>query len=120
MKHSGRDKKQKRENTRTKVWPDTRATIKVADPMSKTRKILTIKGVVGDLGSSGMFLITNETVSVPAKAEIIIDFDPSRPSSIVIEALGEVVRSTQNGLGIRFTSINIDRLQKCILARMNR
>ncbi|MFW6052567.1 MAG: PilZ domain-containing protein [Desulfosalsimonas sp.] len=120
MKNSGKDKKQRRTNTRTRVWPDTRATIKVADPMSKTRKILTIKGVVGDLGSSGMFLMTNETVSVPAKAEIIIDFDPSGPSSIFIEAQGEVVRSTKNGLGIRFTTINIERLQKCILARMNR
>lgn len=120
MNYLGGDKKNMRKNTRTKVWPDTKATIKVADPMSPVRKILTVTGNVSDLGAHGLFLITNEAVPVPAKAEIFIDFDPLHPASVAIEALGEVVRSAENGVGIRFTTINVERLQNCILARMNR
>lgn len=120
MNYLGGDKRGLRKNTRTKVWPDTKATIKVVDPMSPVRKILTITGNVSDLGGHGLFLITNQPVPVPARAEILIDFDPSHPSSLTTEALGEVVRSAENGVGIRFTSINMERLQNCILARMNR
>ncbi|MFW6297663.1 MAG: PilZ domain-containing protein [Desulfosalsimonas sp.] len=120
MKYSGWDKKGRRVNTRSRVWPDTKATLKVLDPMSPVRRILTIKGNVSNLGSTGMFMITNEAVPVPAKAEIVIDFDPSRSESLTIEALGEVVRTAENGVGVRFTTINTERLQECILARMNR
>ena len=116
--HNG---KQMRKNTRTQVWPDTKATIKVDDPYSPVRRVLTITGQVGDLGSTGMFLITEEKVPVPAKAEIIIDFDSSKASSTLrIDARGETVRAADKGIGIKFTSIDMQRLQECILARMNR
>ncbi len=120
MNHLNQDKKPARKNTRTRVWPDTKATIKVADPFSPVRKILTISGEVGDLGGTGMFLVTKEPVPVPARAEIIIDFDSSQPSSLTLEALGETVRSAEDGVGIRFTDISMEHLQKCILDRMNR
>ncbi|MFW6011364.1 MAG: PilZ domain-containing protein [Desulfosalsimonas sp.] len=120
MNYLSGEKRRMRKNTRTRPWPDTKATIKVPDPLSAVRKILTITGKVSDLGGHGLFLVTNESVPVPAKAEILIDFDPSRPGTLTIEALGEIVRSAENGVGIMFTTINMERLQDCILARMNR
>lgn len=120
MKKSGRKKTQTRENTRTRVWADTKATIKVADPYSLSREVLTISGGVADLGGTGMFLVTGDPVPVPAEAEISIDFDPARPSLHRVHARGQIVRSSEDGVGIRFTDIDLNRLQQCILARMNR
>ncbi|MGM0452129.1 MAG: PilZ domain-containing protein [Thermodesulfobacteriota bacterium] len=112
----------KRKNTRSQVWQDLEATIKVNDPFggSVARKILTVSGAVLDLGGTGMFLKTRENVPVPAKAEITIDFDPSGNGNLTISAMGETVRSTADGVGIRFTTIDLTRLQHCIMARMNR
>lgn len=111
-----------RKVTRSQAWPDTEATIKVTDTLIlDSRSVLTFKGSVGDLGSSGMFLITPDVVPVPAKAEIIIDFDPgSRSSKLKITAIGETVRSTNEGVGIKFTTIDLAKLQQCIISKMNK
>jgi hypothetical protein len=112
-----------RKVTRSQVWPETEATLKVAETFAKgSRGFTTIKGSVSDLGSSGMFLITPELVPVPAKAEITIDFDPSSKSKskIIITAMGETVRMTQEGVGIKFTSIDLVQLQQCIISKMNK
>jgi hypothetical protein len=111
-----------RKVTRSQVWPETEATLKVADSYVKSsRAFITIKGSVSDLGSSGMFLVTPEVVPVPAKAEILIDFDPAskRSSDLKLNATGETVRATNEGVGIRFTSIDLVRLQQCIISKMN-
>ena len=82
---------------------------------------MTVKGSVGDLGSSGMFLITPDPVPVPAKAEIIIDFEPnSKTSHCQVTAFGETVRSTHEGVGIKFTAIDLSKLQQCIISKMNK
>ncbi|MFP3980774.1 MAG: PilZ domain-containing protein [Desulfobacterales bacterium] len=120
MEKSGREKKQTRDNTRTRVWEDTSAIVKVADPYSQSREVLTVKGRVADLGGTGMFLVTGDPVPVPAEAEISIDFDPDRPSLLRVHARGQTVRTSADGVGIRFTDIDLNRLQQCILARMNR
>ena len=109
-----------RKNTRTTVWPDIRATLKIIDPYSDKRKVLTIQGRVNDLGGAGMFLLTDESVPVPAKADIIIDFDSGNSPGLVLTARGETVRRTSRGVGLRFTAIDMSDLQRCILARMNR
>jgi hypothetical protein len=112
-----------RKVTRSQVWPETEATLKLADTYSKnSRSFITIKGSVSDLGSSGMFLITPEIVPVPAKAEITIDFDPAskKSSDFKMTAIGETVRLTQEGVGIRFLSIDLVRLQQCIISKMNK
>ncbi len=118
MTENGRPK---RKNTRSQVWQDLEATIKVNDPFGEEggRKILSFSGGVGDLGGTGMFLRTMEAVPVPAKAEITIDFDPSNKGGLTISAMGETVRSAADGVGIRFTAIDLTRLQHCILTRMN-
>ena len=115
-----KEEKQTRKNTRTQVWPDTRAILRIVDPLAPRRKVKTIKGRVGDLGATGMFFITKEFVPVPAKAEIVIDFDAKRPATLTLEAAGETVRRAADGVGIKFTSIDMQRLQDCIMTRMNR
>jgi hypothetical protein len=112
-----------RKVTRSQVWPETEATLKIADGFNKnSRALLTIKGSVSDLGSSGMFLITPELVPVPVKAEITIDFDPSSnsKSKLIITAMGETVRMAPEGVGIKFTSIDLVKLQQCIVSKMNK
>ena len=112
----------KRRNTRSRVWSDTQATIRVADGFSAgSNGTITYKGTVGNLGSSGMFLETAEKVPVPARADIEIDFDPeSRGKGITLSATGETVHSTGDGVGIKFTVIDVPKLQQCIIAKMNR
>lgn len=115
------DSRNKRANTRSHVWPDVTATIKVEDPFSVGRKVLTVTGKVGDIGSTGFFLKTVETLPIPAKAEITIDFDPAHPDSkSTVKAFGEIVRGTPEGVGIRFTRIDLRFMQECIMNRMNR
>jgi len=111
-----------RKVTRSQVWPETEATLKVADTFTRgSRAFITIKGSVSDLGSSGMFLMTSELVPVPAKAEITIDFDPAskQSSNLKLTATGETVRLTPEGVGIKFTTIDLVRLQQCIISKMN-
>lgn len=109
----------KRSNTRSRVWPDTLATVKLKDPYdTEGRSVITICGTVADLGSEGMFVKTDEAVAVPSSAEITIDFNPDRPGTICVHAMGRAVRSADNGIGLKFTTIDVQRLQKCILERM--
>jgi len=114
--------KNKRRNTRSQVWPDTEATIKVAEAFgSDSRRHIIIKGKVVNLGSTGMFLQTNEIVPVSSPADIIINFDPeSTVSGLVLRTSGHVIHSTPEGIGIRFTSIDLAKLQKCIVGKMNK
>ena len=112
----------KRKNTRSQVWPDTEATIKVAEAYgADSRRHILVKGKVVNLGSNGMFLETDEIVPISAQAEIIINFDPdSTTSGLVIRTSGQIVHSTKEGIGIRFTSIDLAKLQKCIISKMNK
>jgi hypothetical protein len=112
----------KRKNTRSRVWPDTKATIRVADSFTRdSRGRITVEGTVSNLGSNGMFLQTVEDVPVPAQADITIDFDPdSRGAGLSIKASGVTVHANGDGVGIKFTEIDVAKLQKCIIAKMNR
>ena len=112
----------KRRNTRSQVWPDTEATIKVAEAYrTDSRRQIVVKGKVVNLGSNGMFLETDEIVPIDANADIIINFDPeSTTSALVIRTSGQIVHSTKEGIGIRFTSIDLAKLQKCIIGKMNK
>jgi len=111
-----------RKNTRSQVWPDTEATIRVRETYGDdSRGHLTIKGIVKNLGSNGLFVETDEAVAVQARAEITIDFDPELKSpAMKIQATGETVHISQGGVGIRFITIDLNKLQKCIIAKMNK
>lgn len=111
-----------RKNTRSQVWPDTKATIRVREAYgSDTRSHLTVTGIVQNLGSNGLFIETNEMVPVPARADIMIDFAPeSNSPGFKIQATGETVHKSTAGIGLRFISIDLNKLQKCIIAKMNK
>lgn len=112
----------KRRNTRSQVWPDTKATIKVAEAYGgSSRRHITITGTVQNLGAKGFFIETEEIVPVPARTDIVINFDPdSKLPTMAIKATGETVHINKEGIGIRFTSIDLNKLQKCIVAKMNK
>ena len=110
----------RRKNTRSKVWDDIEATISLLDPLSDSgRNVLHVNGKIGDISATGMFFQTAEDIPVPSKAEISIEFDPKRPGNLTLQAIGETVRTSAEGVGVRFTSINLQRLQQCIMSRMN-
>ncbi len=112
---------QKCKFTRSSVWINTDATIKVPDDMfHDKRQFLTVKGKVENLGANGMFLLTDERVPVPATAEITINFDTSSNlPDLLMTASGKTVRLTKNGVGIKFTAIDLSKLQKCIIQKIN-
>ena len=111
-----------RRNTRSATWPDTKATIKIVDAYGgSSRSRITVTGVVQNLGASGFFLKTEESLPLLAKADILIDFDSaSDASALTIRAAGETVHAAKGGVGLRFTSIDLNKLQKCIIAKMNK
>jgi hypothetical protein len=110
-----------RKVTRSPVWPETEATVTYTDKFNmKTHNQLSIRGGVGDLGSSGMFLLTKEEIPLNTKVDIAINFDPSAESSeLSLSASGKTVRITKDGVGIKFTAIDLNQLQKCIISRLN-
>lgn len=109
---------QKRRYTRSGVWPNTDAIIKVQESISVN--YFSVKGKVENLGSSGMFLLTDELVPVPAITEITINFNSkSSIPKLLITASGKTVRLTKKGVGIKFTSIDLKKLQKCIIQKIN-
>jgi hypothetical protein len=117
----GHSDMQKRRCTRSGAWLDTIATIKVQYPFSINKiRSMTVTGKVENLGSMGMFLITDELIPVPGFAEIAIHFNSnSCMPALLIKASGRTVRLTKEGVGIKFTSINLKKLQECIVQRIN-
>mgnify|MGYP001068248752 CR=1 FL=1 len=114
--------KYRRASTRSQVWPDTEAIVEITDPMSASgRGKLRVRGNVKDLGSYGMFFETQEYIPSNVEVEVEIIFDPnSRVSNLLIKAIGKTVRRTSEGIGIKFTKIDLSRLQRCIMEKMNR
>ncbi len=113
--------KNKRKNTRSAVWEDITATLDVSDPSAtKGRGKMIVKGRVKDIGAQGMFFVSADVVPMDAKADIVIDFNPEQPGNLILAAEGKTIRKDAEGVGIRFTRIDLRRLQQCITARMNR
>lgn len=111
----------KRNGIRSLVWQDTEATLTVIDSSDLgTRRPISINGIVDNIGSNGMFLKTTDFIPVPSKADIIINFDPnSNSKDYSVIASGETIRVTKNGVGIKFSSIDISELQRCIINKIN-
>lgn len=111
----------KRKCTRSHTWPETEAkvTFKEFIGAKKTRE-RSVVGQVADLGALGMLLKTMEPVPLHTSASIEIRFDPgSRSADLKLRASGKVVRLCKDGVGIRFTAIDLDRLQACIVKKIN-
>ena len=112
---------QKRGCTRSGAWPDTHATIKIQQAFSFNKiEQMTVKGKVENLGASGMFLMTDKLIPVPGFAEITINFESNpKISDLSLNAMGRTVRLDKNGVGIKFTSIDLKMLQTCIIKKIN-
>lgn len=110
----------RRMTTRSRAWPETRATVEVNDIWDVDgQRSIRVSGTVIDIGSKGLFLKTEEYVPASKSARITIIFDPESPEGR-LNASGEIVRSDAEGVGILFTAIDLGRLQKCIITRLNR
>lgn len=113
----------KRRCTRSRVWANTGASIKVRynTNFDNRLKFMTIKGEVENLGAGGMFFCTDEFVPVPALAKITIHFDSeSSMPGLFVTASGRIVRMNKKGVGIKFLSIDLKKLQTCIIKKINR
>ncbi len=115
------EKENRRKNTRAAVWDNVVASVEIDEPYKQKGKgKVTIKAPVRDIGSKGMFVVSEESVPMNAKAEISIDFDSRRPGTLTISAQGKTVRRSDDGFGIQFKKINLKHLMECITGRMNR
>ncbi|MBS3759417.1 MAG: PilZ domain-containing protein [Desulfobacterales bacterium] len=110
-----------RNATRSQAWPDTKAYIKFTLPNgNNTQKSFKLSGSVTDIGSCGMFLQTVNFIPVSTNLDITICFDSdANPPNLKIDAQGQVVRSCEEGVGIRFISINLERFRKCVIEKIN-
>jgi hypothetical protein len=115
-------RKNQRTCTRTQTWPDTLANITASAPGEKNRtEKLRADGKVRDIGSCGMFLETSTDLPIGSELRIELLFDPSSASSrLPVIARGVAVHSNGDGVGIRFTDIDLRVFQKAIVEKMNR
>ncbi len=107
---------EKRLATRSEVCDRTEARVRfkeVLDPRLGSAETV-IRGRVDNLGSKGLFLKTAQPIPAGRELEIRIVFDPQNPSGPVLTAKGEVIRTEERGVAIRFTQIDLDRLGACI------
>lgn len=111
----------KRKTTRSLVWSDIKAKIQVLNlPEVISQFPTVVSGDVINIGSAGMFLKTNVDIPFPAMVQIDILFDANCcQNGLSLTATGKVVRRTNDGLGIEFIQIDLSRLQKCIISRIN-
>lgn len=109
-------KTNRRNGTRSRAWGTTTAIIKIYNVAGYGNTSIT--GQVDNIGAMGMFLKTSKIVPLHARVEITIDFNSDSPSTLCVNAQGEIVRRCPEGVGIKFIQINLDDLQECLLERM--
>jgi hypothetical protein len=121
-KYPGRDTQwgkkmitEKRSKIRNKVWPETEATLTFA-LLSNAIKVIKVN--IDNLGSQGMFVITNVELPINTKLKILIDFQPGNAPEISLRAEGIVLRSESEGFAVLFTQIDTQELGDCIIKKM--
>ncbi|MBS3757556.1 MAG: response regulator [Desulfobacterales bacterium] len=114
--------RQRRYATRSRAWPETKAYLEFGLPDGHdTIKKYRSSGDVRDIGACGMFLNTRDFIPVTTHLDITICFDENpRTQKLSINAGGQVVRSCRDGVGIRFTSIDLNRFLDCLIEKINR
>ncbi len=113
---------QRRRATRSQVWPETKAYLEFLLPNNHdTVQRHKSCGDVKDIGAGGMFLKTGDFIPVATNLGITICFDTeSGARNLSISAQGQVVRSSMHGIGIRFTSIDLNKFRDCLIKKINR
>lgn len=112
---------QRRNATRSQAWPETKAYLEFLLPNGhEAIKKYRTCGDVRDIGAGGMFLHTRDFIPLATNLGITICFDSgTRKKNLSISAKGRVVRSDSDGVGIRFTSINLNRFRDCVITKIN-
>lgn len=105
------NKAQKRLATRGSLDDISEAVVTTSDK--------TIRGKISNLGSTGMFLKSQEELAVDEKVEILLMFLPDERPDLSMYAKGKVVRVEETGLAFHFTDIDIGLLGKYIIALLN-
>jgi len=113
---------QRRNATRSQAWPETKAYIEYLMPDHHNgAKKYSSCGDVRDIGSTGMFLKTRDGIPVTTNLGITICFDSEADKkNLSLSAHGRVVRSEREGVGIRFTNINLNRFRNCVIEKINK
>lgn len=110
----------KRKSTRNKVWPETEVHVTFRDKAAlKSNSLVRFKAGVDNLGSSGMFIKTEEHITSGTDVDLKIDFHPGGHPPIFLHAVGKVVRVEKTGFAVAFTQIDVHKLGECIMAKLN-
>lgn len=102
---------QKRNSTRVDLWLNVFAEVKFDNRR--------IDGKVKNLGSQGMFLETTDQLPIRKALAIKLFFRLKNSRDLLLTAAGTVVWKTDNGIGIQFDKIDIDKLRECVVAMIN-
>ena len=112
---------EKRNATRSRIGGKFEAEVQYRDPYDNQRSnIITARGRIDDLGSKGIFLSTGDEVPLEKSLDIRILFEPMVPDGLSMKARGVAVRKTPEGVGIKFTDINVGRLGECVMEMLSR
>ncbi|MBF0226438.1 MAG: PilZ domain-containing protein [Desulfobacterales bacterium] len=102
---------EKRIATRSDVQAKSEAIVKYEGRM--------IRGKVDNLGATGIFILTNEHVPINKEVEIRIIFLPDLAPFLTMTAKGIAVRYSKEGIGFRFSEIDILQLGQCVTTMIN-
>lgn len=105
-----------RKITRNVMWPDTTAHLRYrtrygTSSISVEEEIVRIE----NLSARGMFVLSESQIILDTEVEIQIRFN----DKICLNAMGKILRKEENGVAIKFTEIDKDKLCDCIMDRMN-
>ena len=102
---------EKRNATRVDLWLNV-----VADVMAKNK---TISGKVKNLGSRGMFLLSEKRVPISTPVGVQLIFKLKDAGDLSLKATGTVVWFNEEGMGIQFSEIDLEQFRKCVVAMVN-
>lgn len=108
--------KESRKITRNKMWPDTTAVLRYRTRYGTgPTSVKELSARIENLSAKGMFVHTDEAIILDTELEIQIRFN----ESICLNAEGKILRKSENGVAVKFTRIDTDKLCDCIMERMN-
>lgn len=102
-----------RRTTRANLGNGVAAEVSFPDLTQTARHRVYIKGRASDIGTGGMFFCTQEFVPMDLNIDIHVFFNADR--SVNFHAIGKAVRRVKSGVGIRFTHVNMEDFNSCVM-----
>jgi hypothetical protein len=102
---------EKRNTTRVDLWLNV-----IAEVRFETRLIT---GKVKNLGSRGMFLLTRDTLPIATVVKVLLVFKLKNSNDLHLRVSGAVVWYNEEGMGIQFDEIDLEKFRKCVVAMVN-